>query len=131
MVAVIESLVGELLYTSDAPERTGQERGRESFRMDIHPMAVESYRHTLRSTMPHRWCATSVYELPLMAGRPIALPEFLSVVRFAVLHGSIWMKLTRSARHQRRLKGVFPKNWRWTARSRHSAIMRSSMMATF
>jgi len=37
MVAVIESLVGELLYTSDAPERTGQERGRESFRMDIHP----------------------------------------------------------------------------------------------
>jgi hypothetical protein len=37
MSAVIESLVGKLLYTSNAPERLGEERGRESFRMDIHP----------------------------------------------------------------------------------------------
>ncbi len=37
MSAVIESLVGEILYTSDAPGRSGQERGRESFRMDLHP----------------------------------------------------------------------------------------------
>jgi hypothetical protein len=37
MSAVIESLVGELLYTSDSPERLGEERGRESFRMDLHP----------------------------------------------------------------------------------------------
>ncbi|MFK7886552.1 MAG: hypothetical protein AB8G16_06750 [Gammaproteobacteria bacterium] len=37
MSAVIESLVGELLYTSDAPERLGQERGREFFRVDLHP----------------------------------------------------------------------------------------------
>jgi hypothetical protein len=37
MSTVIESLVGELLYTSDAPERLGQERGRESFRIDLHP----------------------------------------------------------------------------------------------
>ena len=34
---MIESLVGNLLYTSDQPERLGKERGRESFRMDLHP----------------------------------------------------------------------------------------------
>lgn len=37
MSGVIESITGEILYTSDAPERAGAERGRESFRMDLHP----------------------------------------------------------------------------------------------
>jgi hypothetical protein len=37
MSGVIESLWGDILYTSDAPERSGAERGRESFRIDLHP----------------------------------------------------------------------------------------------
>lgn len=34
---VTKSLTGELTYLSHAPERHGQERGRESFRLDLHP----------------------------------------------------------------------------------------------
>jgi len=37
MSGVTESLIGELAYTSTAPDRLGKERGRESFRIDIHP----------------------------------------------------------------------------------------------
>jgi hypothetical protein len=37
MSSIIERISGDLLYTSDAPERAGAERGRESFRMDVHP----------------------------------------------------------------------------------------------
>lgn len=37
MSGVVESLTGQLAYTSTAPERPGAERGRESFRIDIHP----------------------------------------------------------------------------------------------
>lgn len=36
MSGVVESFVGELRYTSSAPGREGAERGRESFRMDLH-----------------------------------------------------------------------------------------------
>ncbi|MCR9223327.1 MAG: DUF3108 domain-containing protein [Hyphomonas sp.] len=36
MSGVIESLTGELVYTSTAPDRLGKERGRESFRIDMH-----------------------------------------------------------------------------------------------
>lgn len=36
MTGVIESLIGDLIYTSNAPDRLGAERGRESFRIDFH-----------------------------------------------------------------------------------------------
>ncbi|MDX1293953.1 MAG: hypothetical protein R3265_14160 [Hyphomonas sp.] len=37
MTGVLESLTGEIAYTSGAQERLGAERGRESFRIDTHP----------------------------------------------------------------------------------------------
>lgn len=36
MSGIVESLTGKLAYTSTAPDRAGAERGRESFRIDIH-----------------------------------------------------------------------------------------------
>lgn len=37
MRGVKQTLTGELTYLSHAPERHGAERGRESFRLDVHP----------------------------------------------------------------------------------------------
>ncbi|MEO1576937.1 MAG: hypothetical protein AAFU65_18480, partial [Pseudomonadota bacterium] len=34
---VTKTLTGELTYLSHAPDRHGEERGRESFRLDLHP----------------------------------------------------------------------------------------------
>ncbi|ABI77428.1 hypothetical protein HNE_1455 [Hyphomonas neptunium ATCC 15444] len=36
MTGIIESFTGKLAYTSGAPDRFGAERGRESFRIDVH-----------------------------------------------------------------------------------------------
>ncbi len=36
MSGLTQSIDGDIAYTSDAPGREGQERGRESFRMDLH-----------------------------------------------------------------------------------------------